>query len=322
MPELRQDPTTGLWTVLSGDRGHRPIRLVTPQLAEVPADRCPFCRGHEHTTLPTLAGVEGPDGWLVRAFPNRYPALRVEGEAWTGEHGLWGQASGVGCHEVIVESPVHDAPLYTQPAQQRLALRVARDRLADLAGDRRLRHLGWFRNSGALAGASQPHPHAQIVGSHVVPTQVATMVERADEHAARTGRSLLGDLLREELKDGARVVHDRDEVVSFCAYAPRFSGEVWIVPRAGGAAFGDASDRLIDAVADHLTAVTAALHAVLQPPAYNVLLVHAPAGQPAFPWHLRVCPRRVALGGYELMSGGTILHTAPEVVAEALRAVR
>ena len=76
MPEVRQDPTTGAWCVLSGDRGHRPVRLVTPVLEE-PA-QCPFCPGNEGVTLPTLASVEGPDGWLVRAFPNRYPALRVE----------------------------------------------------------------------------------------------------------------------------------------------------------------------------------------------------------------------------------------------------
>ena len=80
MPEQRQDPTTGAWVVLSGDRGHRPIRLVTPELSPIDPSDCPFCRGNESVTLPTLAERTDASGWLVRAFPNRFPALRVEGD--------------------------------------------------------------------------------------------------------------------------------------------------------------------------------------------------------------------------------------------------
>lgn len=321
-PQIREDPTTGARCVLSGDRGHRPIRLVTPVLAPVAPADCPFCPGNEAVTMPTLASREGPEGWLVRAFPNRFPALRVECTPESGAEGPWAWASGVGAHEVIAESRLHDTPLWEQPEQLRLALHVARERLEDLHRDARLAHVGWFRNHGALAGASQPHPHAQIVGSHVIPAQMRTVAERCSAAYARTGRPLMADILRHELEAGVRVVGGDARVTAICPYAPRFSFETWLVPTEGGPRFFEAEAATIDATAAAMGAVLRAIHAVLDPPAYNAVLYTAPrGGERGFGWHIRVLPRRVALGGYEMMSGGTILHVAPEEAAERLREV-
>lgn len=321
MPEQRQDPTTGAWVVLSGDRGHRPIRLVTPELAPIDPSDCPFCRGNEAVTMPTLAERGDASGWLVRAFPNRFPALRVEGDVSRAQRGPWGWASGVGAHEVIAESPVHDQPLWAQPAQMRLAMAVARERMADLWQDSRFAHVSWFRNSGALAGASQPHPHAQVVANQTVPASVQNMAERMRAWHDSHGTDLLGDLLRHDLADGARVLWQDEHVVVTAPYAPRVSFETWVSPKVGGPFFHDASPGVVDAVADAMTAVLAAVHKVAAPPAYNALLFEAPRGQErGFRWHLRLTPRRVALGGFELTTGGTILHVAPEEAAERLRA--
>lgn len=320
-PQIREDPTTGVRCVLSGDRGHRPIRLVTPELAPVSTRDCPFCPGNEHVTLPTLASREGPEGWLVRAFPNRYPALRVEGVPEGGHEGPWGWASGVGAHEVIAESRQHTLPLWEQPEQMRLALHVARERLEDLHHDQRLRHVTWFRNHGALAGASQPHPHAQIVGSHVVPAQMKNMAERLMARA-HAGGGLIDDIREHELQVGVRVVGADSRVVAICPFAPRFSFETWLIPAQAGPRFFEADAEVVDALASAMCQVLRAVHRVLDPPAYNAVLYTAPrGGERGFGWHVRLTPRRVALGGYEVMSGGTILHISPEEAAARLREV-
>jgi UDPglucose--hexose-1-phosphate uridylyltransferase len=320
MPEVREDPTTGVRTVISGDRGHRPVRLVPPELAPVSHADCPFCPGNEAVTRPTLASDEQGGRWLARAFPNRFPALRVEATADPSEEGLLRGWDGLGCHEVIAETPDHDARLWEHPEAQRRALRLAQRRLSDLRGDARLAHLGWFRNHGALAGASQPHPHAQIVGSAVVPWFVDQMVARATAWHARTGRPLLADLLAQELRAATRVLWHDANVVALLAWAPRFSFETWIVPRRAAPRFDDVPASEVDSAADALSATLAAMHDALSLGAYNAVLHQAPTGgERGFVWHLRVCPRRVAPGGWEVMTGGTILPVAPEEAAEVLR---
>ncbi len=319
MLEQRRDPTLGTWCVVSSERGGRPILLRTPALAQVSPQDCPFCPGHEDRTTPTIASLPAGEDWRVRAFANLYPALRVEGQPWRLAEGPWDRADGVGAHEVIAESRSHDRPLWMQPGQQALALQLVARRMRDLAKDTRLVHLTWFRNHGALAGASQPHPHSQIVGSTVVPALVAEMVRRAEHHREERGRALLDDIRQHE-RGGVREVWRADGVVAFCAFAPRFSFETWIVPDQGGPRMRDASDALLEAVGAALDRVLTGISDALDQPAYNVVLYEAPAGgEVGFRWHLRVMPRLVAPAGFEVMGGGTVLHVAPEEAAAVLR---
>jgi UDPglucose--hexose-1-phosphate uridylyltransferase len=44
-------------------------------------------------------------GWKVRVVPNRFPALRVEGALNKEAAGIYDMMSGVGAHEVIIETP-------------------------------------------------------------------------------------------------------------------------------------------------------------------------------------------------------------------------
>lgn len=321
MPEQRRDPTLGTWCVISGERGHRPLPLVLPTLSPVSRERCPFCPGNEAATTATLMRVDDDDGhWLVRAFPNRYPALRVEGEVRRVAVGPFDRSEGIGAHEVIVETPHHDRPIWRTPGQSLLALQLARARHADLARDHRLVHLGWFRNHGALAGASQPHPHAQVLGSAEVPRLTGEMSARCAAHRQRTGRDLLSDVLDLELDSGVRLLGVSQGVAAFCAFAPRFPFEVWVVPISGGPRFYEASDEQLGGVATLLDQVLPALMHQLDQPDHNVVLYSAPVGGEAgFRWHLRLTPRLVALGGYEISEGGTIIHAAPEEAASVLR---
>lgn len=325
MPEQRRDPTLGTWCVISGERGHRPLPLALPTLSPVPPERCPFCPGHEAATPSTIAQVTDSSGaWLARAFPNRYPALRVEGAVRRSAVGPFDRSTGVGAHEVIVECAPHDVPLWQIPGQGVRALGLARARLADLARDARMAHVSWFRNHGALAGASQPHPHAQVLGSAEVPRLTGEMARRCAEHHARTGRDLLADVVELELESSARLLGVSGGVAAFCAFAPRFPFEVWFAPVEAGARFHECSDEQLVGLAALLDQVLPALMHQLDQPDYNVVLYTAPVGgERGFRWHLRLSPRLVALGGYELAEGGTIVHVAPEeatiVLREAMR---
>ncbi|MGH9101442.1 MAG: galactose-1-phosphate uridylyltransferase, partial [Acidimicrobiales bacterium] len=75
--ELRLDPLTGRWVVVSTSRSERPAAFVHRTL-EIQANHerpCPFCPGNEESVPPALE-TYGPSGsWLVRVVPNLYPVF-------------------------------------------------------------------------------------------------------------------------------------------------------------------------------------------------------------------------------------------------------
>lgn len=330
MREVRRDPLTGRWVLLSTDRV--PATLLPGEVPGgdvAPAD-CPFCPGNEAHTERTLAAVERDGRWVARAFPNRRPALVIEEELRHRGEGPYDRVSGTGAHEVIVECPEHAVPLWElPPAQIAAAMRLARERLLDLQRDTRFRSLWWFRNHGRSAGASVHHPHAQIVAMPVVPSALAAMASRSRRWRRDRGRDLLQDIVDHDREDGSRVVWEGDRVVAVCPWAPMSPFEVWLIPSSPGATFAQADDRLIDELAAGMRAVLGQLARVLGreqngrsvTPATNAMLYNAPAGvpSPGFRWHLRIQPRLVAQGALEQATGDAVHWVFPEEAAAALR---
>ena len=110
MSQLRLDPLTGRWTVISIERAERPHAFVSHRLPveESPLRPCPFCPGSEDQTPPALE-TYGPEGeWQVRVVPNKYPAFRGS-EAMVVTHlgPVFTQAPAGGIHEVLIFSPDH-----------------------------------------------------------------------------------------------------------------------------------------------------------------------------------------------------------------------
>jgi UDPglucose--hexose-1-phosphate uridylyltransferase len=320
MREIRRDPTTGDEVLIASDRLGRPRHLEPGRRLDDDPSVCPFCPGHEAHTPPTLASVDRGGRWIARAFPNKYPALRIEGELQRKARGPYERITGIGAHEVIVETPEHGAPIWRHPSHASDALRLARDRMRDLSRDGRFRQLAWFRNVGPEAGASLGHPHAQILAMPEVPPIQRRMAKRFRRHWERTGRELMQDLLDHDLEDRARFVWESSRIAAICAWAPKVPFEVWLVPTAPAASFLDADDGLVAALAEAMCRVLGAHARVLDDPPYNATLYTAPQGKPeGFRWHMRLMPRLSALAGFELGCGATMHASSPEQAAELLR---
>ena len=85
MSELRKDPVTGRWVIISTERGKRPSDFGI-QKNKSKEGFCPFDPGNEDKTPPEILAFRqdgtppnGP-GRRLRVVPNKFPALRVEGE--------------------------------------------------------------------------------------------------------------------------------------------------------------------------------------------------------------------------------------------------
>jgi UDPglucose--hexose-1-phosphate uridylyltransferase len=330
MPELRKDPVTGRWVIIAPDRAKRPMDYHHEfKLLEGRFD--PFAEGNEAATPPEIIAYRnygtapnGP-GWRVRVVPNKFPALQVEGDLDKRGDGIYDLMNGVGAHEVIIECPYYETNMSRLPVETiREVLYAYRDRLADLKKDRRLVHGLIFKNKGAMAGASLDHSHSQLIVTSVVPITVWEEMTGAMEFYNYRGRCIYEDMIRQELKDGDRVVHDTPEFLVFCPYAARFPFETWIVPKRHGSHYETVQRNQIEDLGSVLKTTLAKLELALDDPPYNYVLHTAPFDTPDLPhyrWHFELFPRLTRVAGFEWGSGFYINPVAPEEAAAFLREV-
>jgi UDPglucose--hexose-1-phosphate uridylyltransferase len=329
MSELRRDPITGRWVIISSERAKRPhdfIREPVKQKGGV----CPFCTGNEGKTPPEILafrpgqnGERNIPGWTVRVIPNKFPALAVEGNLDRQAEGIYDRMNGTGAHEVIIETPDHAATFATMtPARIKDVLYAYRDRITDLRNDARLKYVLIFKNHGEAAGATLEHTHSQLIALPIVPRQVVEELKGAREYFAVKDRCIYCDILHQERKSGERVVMENENFLVLAPYAPRFPFETWIVPKKHDSAFENSPAHLFPDLASAIHLLCAKVDRVLDMPAYNMVLHSAPVhDQPTehYHWHIEFMPKLTKVAGFEWGTGFYINPTAPEEAAKFLR---
>src|SRR5215468_4012774 len=207
MPELRKDPVVGRWVIIATERARRPSDF-TAEPVRPRNTTCAFCEGHETQTPPEILAGRPPGGrpntpgWTYRVVPNKFPALRIEGELEPTGEGLYDRMNGVGAHEVVIESPEHDAVIERLPVPLLAEVfRAYRDRIVDLAKDPRLEYVMVFKNHGDLAGASLEHTHSQLIATPVVPLMVEEELAGGLQHLRIRKRCIWCDIIRQERQD-------------------------------------------------------------------------------------------------------------------------
>ena len=332
MPELRKDPITGRWVVVSTERQKRPNDFTLHRATVVGREHCPFCPGHEAMTPPEVlayrqngSSPNGP-GWDLRVVPNRFPALRVEGTLDRQADGMFDRMTGIGAHEVVIETTDHDKTFATMSeAEIARVLWAFRDRVHDLKNDIRFRYILLFKNHGAGAGATLEHGHSQLIALPIVPNFVREEIEGARRHFQDKERCVFCDILHQEVAAGTRVIHENAGMVALSPYASRVPFETWVLPRGHAARYEDAPRNVIDSLAGMLKSLVGRIERALEAPPYNLIVHTAPLSEDTgafFHWHVELMPRVSRVAGFEWGSGFYINPTSPEEATEVLRAVR
>jgi UDPglucose--hexose-1-phosphate uridylyltransferase len=328
MPELRKDPIVGRWVIIATERVRRPTdfgRRRPPRRG----GPCAFCAGHEPETPPEiLAYRDGPDAapnsgdWNVRVVPNKFPALRIEGELRRRGEGIYDLMNGIGAHEVVVESPDHDTELgMGSVAAVETVLRAYRERIADLKRDERFRCVIVFKNRGRRR--REPRAPALAAHRHAGRAPRGERRDRQRERVLPLPRAL--PLLRHPARGGGgahRLVAESPSVLAFAPFAARFPFETWLAQRRHAAVFEQTDDAVLRDLARVLHTVLRKLDRAIGEPPYNLLLHSAPFGageSPSYHWHLEILPKLTNLAGFELGSGFHINPVPPEDAARFLR---
>ncbi|MBI3318159.1 MAG: galactose-1-phosphate uridylyltransferase [Candidatus Omnitrophica bacterium] len=338
MPELRKDPLMGRWVIISTERAKRPDEFLplAPVLPETEPD-CPFCEGNESKTPPEIMAVRpaglAPNsrGWKVRVVPSIAPVLRIEGKMERRPQGIYDVASGIGAHEVIVETPQH-LPSLSHLTQEQIqqVLEVTLHRMTDLEKDQRFKSVLLFKNVGENAGSGKTqHARAQLIALPVIPVRLKDELHGANQYFQLKERCIFCDILRQELDAQQRLAVETSHFVALAPFASRFPFELWILPKGHAADFTKMTPHEKGDLARILQWTFLKLSRVLKDPPYNTILHTAPyrrakAGawrtiDQDFHWHLEIMPRLTRVAGFEWGSGFYINPTPPEEAAKFMK---
>ncbi|MBI1913087.1 MAG: galactose-1-phosphate uridylyltransferase [Deltaproteobacteria bacterium] len=329
MPELRLNLVTREWVIIATERAKRPIDFKEyRETRTIPSflNTCPFCPGNEYKTPQEHFRLSAEEGWKIRVVSNKYPALNPQGEKHRSSDVFKRFVTGVGIHEVIVETPVHNLSIAQMDLRDvQDLIRVYQSRFINAHNDPRIEHAIIFKNSGEGAGTSLEHPHSQLIATPVVPIQFRDRVQAAMHFFDDTGECMFCSILRKEREEGTRIIIDTDNFVTFIPYAALSPFHTWIFPKRHSASFTSIGEDEIKDLSFHLKTLLSKVYYGLDNPDYNFVVRSSRPQDSAnlyCHWYLSIVPRVTRTAGFELGSGMFINTSLPEKSAEFLRAAR
>jgi len=323
--ELRLDQLTNEWVTIAA---HRQGRIFLP-----PKELCPLC-----PTKPGQTGLESEVAdwsYQVVVFDNRSPSFSDPDDdfalpKWNGLKTKLGKAAGK-C-EVICFTDRHETSFHQLPEEQiRVVLEAWRDRTRELSQEKHIAHIAPFENRGEEVGVTLSHPHGQIYAYPFLPPRTEKMYRAAKKFTAKTGKILLDEIVKREIKDRIRIVAQNDHWIAFVPYAARFPFEIHVAPKKSVTDLAELSEMQADAYPAIAKEVLQRLDGVFGiQMAYIAAWHQAPVrkGRDLMRLHWQITSVRRApgklkyLAGSESAFGAFIMDMKPEQSAQQLRDVR
>jgi UDPglucose--hexose-1-phosphate uridylyltransferase len=339
MPELRKDPILGRWVIISTERARRPDQFHAEYPRPASSTPCPFCEGHESQTPPEIYALRPQEslpnkpGWELRVVPSIAPFLRIEGDIERRGKGIYDVMSGVGAHEIVVETNQHIANIADLPDTQiAKVITCYIDRMNDLEKDRRFKYILVFKNYGWSAGGGHTeHARSQMIATPVTPKRVKEELLGARHYYDYHERCIYCDLIKQELESKSRLILDIDGFIAVAPFAARFPFEVWILPKKHSCDFVKLPPEQRLDLGRILKKVLSKIKKGLNDPPYNYILHTAPLRRPKvgywksidedYHWHIEIMPRLTRVAGFEWGTGFYICPFPPEDAAQFLREI-
>ncbi len=329
MPELRYNIITREWVVIATERAKRPDQFTRKEAKkQLPAHdpKCPFCPGNEAMTPPATFTIPDAAKWTVRVTPNKFAALSKEGERARSVKGIRRTVTGVGLHEVIVETPAHNVTtaLLTDRDVE-LIVQTYLNRFKAASADPRVEQVTIFKNHGDAAGTSLEHPHSQMIATPIITSQLRERLSNALSHYDEFAECLFCRVLELELQEGVRVFLETEHFVALVPYAALTPFSFLIMPRRHMPTIAEMTDAESADLARALRRALAKLYHGLADPDFNYVVRTAPLeyiGVKYYHWYESISPRLTKMAGFELGSGMFINVALPEENAAFLRGVK
>jgi len=327
--EFRLDVISGRWVVFAPERARRPLGLsnVKPHARQnVERSTCPFCPGPDHDIPEPVYSYPATGDWQVKVCPNKFPAVRPIAPETRGltQRLTANLLPGFGVHEVVIEGAEHavDPTALSDETYQQVLI-AYRERIRAFATDRRMDYVSIFKNVGGEAGASMAHLHSQIIATPFIPNNIRDELSGAESYYGMMSRCAFCELMRRYSDGIQRFVAESSNFIAVCPFAPRFSYEMWVLPKAHTSDYTDITDAAALELAQLMKRVLNAMDLAAGMPAFNYFLHTGPLRSPPIPsyhWHLEIVPRTARAAGFEWSTGVFINTVMPERAALELKA--
>lgn len=339
--ELRHDPITGDWTIVSGDSSYFESlieRGLTESSAPV-SESCELCGGHEKETPPEIHAVAPDDrepdreGWQVRVVPNKSPVLQIHGELNNRGIGIYDVLDGIGAHEIVIETPEHGVALENLPESHIVSVFSAyQERFRDLKNDARFRNILLHKLHDPSKSKVSGHSFSHIIATPVTPMRVKLELSGCLQHFQYKERCLFCDIIHQEFADGLRVVAENEAFVALSPFAARSPFELMILPRKHETFFEwNTSMHLLASITRDLLLRLRKLVGDL----HYVMVIHSGPNMAAgkqrgywktlerdYHWHLDILPIFKKIKMFEGGTGFPVNNLSPERATELLVAAK
>lgn len=348
--EIRISPVVPTESVLVATaRGMRPRKEEekAPRDTRAHVETCPFCKGNERKTPPSIRSYPDEAHWEVRIVENLFPVLGDDRSDGALNFGLQQVIEGYGRHEVLIDHHEHGIGVFEMSIDHlKLLFGAYRDRMQTLyESDQRLKYVLVFKNFGPAAGASIPHTHSQMIATPVVPENVLNELEHSRQYHQKHNQCVFCALIdealtfeatiydrhsgevRRRINVGQYVIERGEKFVAIKPFASRFEWEVHILPLQHQSDFLQISEDDLEDFARVMRHTMQRLDKVIGGVQYNYFLHTQPHGEQyqncgeSYHWHLEICPRTSIPTGFELGSGLFVSTISPEDAAKQLRDV-
>lgn len=257
MSELRWNPLLKTYTMVASNRQGRP---------NMPKDWCPFCPGSGKV----------PDNYDVLVYPNDFPALsETPPEPEVEGTDLYRVEKSYGKCEVILYSPKHNTSVpELSVAHLTKLVNLWAERTAEIAKDEKVQYVFPFENRGEVVGVTMPHPHGQIYGYPYVPLKLRVELDSCKEHYAKHGTDMLGDMNKEEVEFGKRIVAENDSFLVYLPYFTDYPYGIFIVHKSLRGSLTQFSEKEKQDLAEILKNSTGALDTLFDKPFPYMMCIH------------------------------------------------
>jgi UDPglucose--hexose-1-phosphate uridylyltransferase len=327
MAELRREPITRMWVVVTTDHPRGPsdyLPFKPPYQPQETGSICPFCPGNEGSTpketfsLPLEGG-----GWSVRVIPNKFPFFRIEGEFDRRPEGMYDVMEAIGAHEIVVEAPEHKQSFALMETQQIGKVLLAyQERLIDLEKDRRFQQFLILKN---YPGVFNRHPHSHIVAMPVIPRRIDEEIGGMLDYYQRRERCIFCDIIKEEIMMRKRVILETVHFLVFSPFASRYPFETWIIPKRHTPDFHRISPEELEDLSVAIQSLFVSFDRLLSDPPYSLAFHTSPVQErfhrSEYHWHIETRLRIGLREGFEWGTGFFVNPTPPEDAAGYLREV-
>jgi UDPglucose--hexose-1-phosphate uridylyltransferase len=337
--ELRFDLIGKDWVVIATGRGKRPEMFKKEKRfkIKIPPQKCPFCN-IENQLPPVLAYSKNKKiplkkeksvsrEWTTIVIPNKFPPFlpypkfekKIEGN-------LYQTMNAVGFCELVVTRDHQKSLALLSKEQIKEVFDAYQERYLELMKKKFVNYVSIFHNHGVEAGASQPHPHSQIVTTPLIDVDLRQTLLNSKKFFKKTKKCVYCQMNNWERKTKKRIIFENKDFLVVCPFASKSAFEIIISPKRHLSYFEKISEREKWQLAEAFRVVLKKLYKALNDPAYNFYLHTAPCDgirpqkkYPYYHWHWTILPKTATWAGFEIGTRMEISSIEPERAAAFLR---